>query len=60
MQGSPLNILENVPVGTTVLRLTAVDRDIGDKVHYEFVDIYRGFSINEGNEDICLEELVTF
>uniref|UniRef100_A0A7M4FAA7 Cadherin domain-containing protein n=1 Tax=Crocodylus porosus TaxID=8502 RepID=A0A7M4FAA7_CROPO len=54
MQGSPLNILENVPVGTTVLRLTAVDRDIGDKVHYEFVDIYRGFSINEDTGEITV------
>lgn len=44
----PINIYENLPVGTKLLELTATDRDIGDLVHYEFISTWKEFSINEG------------
>ncbi|KAF7246651.1 Protocadherin Fat 2 [Varanus komodoensis] len=47
-----VNILENLPFGTLVARLAAVDRDIGDTVHYEFVGSYRGFAINADTGEV--------
>ncbi|XP_051704844.2 cadherin-related family member 4 isoform X1 [Oryctolagus cuniculus] len=44
---APINIYENLPVGTELVKLTATDRDIGDSVHYEFIDTPKEFSINE-------------
>ncbi|KAI5137520.1 Cadherin Egf Lag Seven-Pass G-Type Receptor 2 [Manis pentadactyla] len=35
---APINIYENLPVGTKLVKLTATDRDTGDSVHYEFID----------------------
>lgn len=45
---APINIYENLPVGTKLVKLTATDRDIGDSVHYEFIGTQKEFSINEG------------
>ena len=45
---APINIYENLPVGTKLVKLTVTDRDIGDLVHYEFIGIQKEFSINEG------------
>ncbi|KAJ6666395.1 hypothetical protein lerEdw1_000668 [Lerista edwardsae] len=43
---SHVNISENLPFGTVVARLIAEDKDAEDRVHYEFVERYRGFAIN--------------
>lgn len=48
MPDAPINIYENLPVGTKLVKLTASDRDIGDLVHYEFIGTQKEFSINEG------------
>lgn len=45
---APINIYENLPVGTMLVKLTATDRDIGDSVHYEFIGTQKEFSISEG------------
>lgn len=45
---APINIYENLPVGTKLVKLTATDRDIGDSVHYEFIGTQKEFSISEG------------
>lgn len=50
---SAVNVFENLPFGTRVARLTAVDKDIGDTVHYEFVGSYNGFTINAGEWINC-------
>lgn len=54
MPGSPRDVLENLPVERMVFRLTSVDRDAGDKVHFEFVDIYRAFSKEMGTTKLGL------
>nr|XP_054093344.1 cadherin-12-like isoform X3 [Callithrix jacchus] len=45
---APINIYENLPVGTKLIKLTAIDRDIGDLVHYEVIGTQKEYSINEG------------
>lgn len=45
---APININENLPVGTKVAKFTATDRDIEDTVHYEFIGTQKEFAINEG------------
>lgn len=45
---APINIYENLPVGTKLVKLTATDRDIDDSVHFEFIGTQKEFSINEG------------
>ncbi|XP_055468880.1 cadherin-related family member 4-like [Psammomys obesus] len=44
---APININENLPVGTKLAKFTAADRDIGDAVHYEFIGPQKEFAINE-------------
>ncbi|XP_058513422.1 cadherin-related family member 4-like [Ochotona princeps] len=43
----PINIYENLPVGTEMIKLTATDNDLGDSVHYEFIGTPKEFSIHE-------------
>ena len=50
---APINIYENLAVGTKLVKLTATDRDIGDSVHYEFIDTQKEFSVNEGIIIFC-------
>jgi hypothetical protein len=45
---APININENLPVGTKLAKFMATDRDIGDTVHYEFIGTQKEFAINEG------------
>ncbi|KAM8770082.1 cadherin-related family member 4-like [Rhynchonycteris naso] len=49
---APINIYENLPVGTKLVKLTATDRDIGDLVHYEFIGTQKEFSVNEDSGEI--------
>ncbi|KAM5303185.1 cadherin-related family member 4-like isoform 2-T3 [Glossophaga mutica] len=49
---APINIYENLPVGTKLVKLTATDRDIGDSVHYEFIGTQKEFSINEDSGEV--------
>ncbi|GAB1294962.1 Predicted gene 28710 [Apodemus speciosus] len=44
---APININENLPVGTKLAKFTASDRDIEDTVHYEFIGTQKEFAINE-------------
>ncbi|NP_001365537.1 uncharacterized protein LOC102640594 precursor [Mus musculus] len=44
---APININENLPVGTKLAKFMATDRDIGDTVHYEFIGTQKEFAINE-------------
>jgi hypothetical protein len=45
---APINIYENLPVGTKLIKLIATDRDIEGSVHYEFIAAQKEFSLNEG------------
>lgn len=45
---APINIYENLPIGTKLVKLTATDRDIGNWIHYEFIGTQKEFSMNEG------------
>ncbi|XP_047418076.1 cadherin EGF LAG seven-pass G-type receptor 2-like [Sciurus carolinensis] len=51
---APINIYENLPVGTMLVKLTAADRDIGDSVHYEFIRTRKEFSINEDSGEVTI------
>ncbi|KAM7120548.1 cadherin-related family member 3-like isoform 2-T2 [Molossus nigricans] len=51
---APINIYENMPVGTKLLKLTATDRDIGDSVHYEFIGTQKEFAINEDSGEVTI------
>ncbi|KAL6084942.1 hypothetical protein STEG23_037235, partial [Scotinomys teguina] len=51
---APININENLPVGTKVAKFTAADRDIEDAVHYEFIGTQKVFSINEDLGDVTV------
>ncbi|XP_077652556.1 cadherin-related family member 4-like [Urocitellus parryii] len=51
---APINIYENLPVGTMLVKLTATDRDIGDSVHYEFLGTQKEFSINEDSGEVTI------
>ncbi|KAJ1164536.1 hypothetical protein NDU88_004973 [Pleurodeles waltl] len=50
----PITLNEELPAGSLIFALQATDKDIDDTVHYEFVDIYKGFSINEDTGHITL------
>lgn len=45
---APININENLPIGTKLAKFTATDRDIADTVYYEFIGTQKEFAINEG------------
>ncbi|XP_075715530.1 cadherin-related family member 4-like [Rhinoderma darwinii] len=47
-----IDIPENLPPGTVVLKLQATDRDVGDSVHYEFFTTYPGLFIDEDSGEI--------
>ncbi|XP_068128774.1 cadherin-related family member 4-like isoform X2 [Hyperolius riggenbachi] len=47
-----IEVPENLPSGTAIMRLQATDRDIGDSVHYEFFTRYPGFFIDEDSGEI--------
>ncbi|XP_066210314.1 cadherin-related family member 3-like isoform X5 [Saccopteryx leptura] len=49
---APINIDENLPVGTKLVKLTATDRDIGDSVRYEFLGTQKEFSVNEDSGEV--------
>ncbi|XP_066095328.1 cadherin-related family member 4-like isoform X3 [Saccopteryx bilineata] len=49
---APINIYENLPVGTKLVKLTATDRDIGDSVRYEFIGTQKEFSVNEDSGEV--------
>ncbi|XP_057360439.1 cadherin-related family member 3-like isoform X2 [Manis pentadactyla] len=51
---APINIYENLPVGTKLVKLTATDRDTGDSVHYEFIGTQKEFSINEDSGEVMI------
>ncbi|KAM4874040.1 cadherin-related family member 3-like [Thomomys bottae] len=51
---APINIYENLPVGTKLIKLTAADRDIGDSVYYEFIGTRKEFSINQDSGEITV------
>ncbi|KAM9077026.1 LOW QUALITY PROTEIN: cadherin-related family member 3-like [Megaptera novaeangliae] len=51
---APINIYENLAVGTKLVKLTATDRDIGDSVHYEFIDTQKEFSVNEDSGEVTI------
>nr|XP_012634942.1 cadherin-23 [Microcebus murinus] len=51
---APINIYENLPVGTKLVTLIATDRDIGDLVHYEFIGTQKEFSINEDSGEVTV------
>uniref|UniRef100_A0A8C5KS29 Cadherin related family member 17 n=1 Tax=Jaculus jaculus TaxID=51337 RepID=A0A8C5KS29_JACJA len=50
----PINIYENLPVGTKLVKLMATDRDIDDAVHYEFIGTQKEFSINEDSGEVTI------
>ncbi|KAM9650802.1 LOW QUALITY PROTEIN: cadherin-related family member 4-like [Trichechus inunguis] len=49
-----INIYENLPVRTKLVKLTATDGDIGDSVHYEFIGTQKEFSINEDSREVTV------
>ncbi|KAM6202294.1 cadherin-related family member 4-like [Rhynchocyon petersi] len=51
---APINIYENLPIGTKLVKLTATDRDIGDSVHFEFIGTQKEFSINEVSGEVTI------
>ncbi|XP_069853366.1 cadherin-related family member 4-like [Dipodomys merriami] len=51
---APINIYENLPVGTKLIKLTAADRDIGDSVYYEFIGTRKEFSINQDSGEVTV------
>ncbi|KAM8979832.1 cadherin-related family member 3-like isoform 1-T1 [Sarcophilus harrisii] len=53
---APINIYENLPLGRELIKLTANDRDIGDSVHYEFVGIFKQFSISDDSGVITISQ----
>nr|XP_034374834.1 cadherin-related family member 3-like [Arvicanthis niloticus] len=44
---APININENLPIGTKLAKFMATDRDIEDTVRYEFIGTQKVFAINE-------------
>ncbi|XP_069813826.1 cadherin-related family member 4-like [Dendropsophus ebraccatus] len=55
-----IDIPENLPPGTVVLKLQATDRDIGDSVHYEFFTTYPGLFIDEDSGEIKIAYLLDY
>nr|XP_042130356.1 cadherin-related family member 4-like [Peromyscus maniculatus bairdii] len=51
---APININENLPVGTKLAKFTATDRDIEDAIHYEFIGTQKVFVINEDLGDVSV------
>ncbi|XP_036037768.1 protocadherin Fat 4-like [Onychomys torridus] len=51
---APININENLPVGTKLAKFTATDRDIEDAIHYEFIGTQKVFAINEDLGDVTV------
>ncbi|KAL1778194.1 protocadherin Fat 2 isoform X1 [Sigmodon hispidus] len=51
---APININENLPVGTKLAKFTATDRDIEDAVHYEFIGTQKAFAISEDLGDVTI------
>ncbi|XP_041523886.1 cadherin-23-like [Microtus oregoni] len=51
---APININENLPVGTKLAKFTAIDRDIEDAVHYEFIGTQKAFAIDEDLGDVTV------
>ncbi|XP_076422153.1 cadherin-related family member 4-like isoform X2 [Peromyscus maniculatus bairdii] len=51
---APININENLPVGTKLAKFTATDRDIEDAIHYEFIGTQKVFVINEDLGDVTV------
>ncbi|KAM5236432.1 cadherin-related family member 4-like [Ctenodactylus gundi] len=51
---APINIYENLPVGTKLVKLTATDRDVGDSVHYEFIGSHKEFSISRESGEVTV------
>ncbi|XP_078503931.1 cadherin-related family member 4-like [Lissotriton helveticus] len=49
-----ITFAENLPAGNVIYQLRATDRDIDDIVRFEFMEKYKGFSINEDTGDISL------
>lgn len=56
----PINIYENLPVGTKLVKLTATDRDIGDLVHNECIGTQKEFLINEGIVFFAANHLIKY
>ncbi|XP_029417406.1 protocadherin Fat 3-like [Nannospalax galili] len=54
MPDAPININENLPVGTKLAQFTATDRDTGDRVHYEFIGTQKEFAINKDSGEITV------
>lgn len=55
-----INIYENLPVGTKLVKLTATDRDIGDLGHFECIGIQKEFLINEGRVFFVFNHLIKY
>ncbi|XP_072003377.1 cadherin-related family member 3-like [Engystomops pustulosus] len=55
-----IDIPENLPPGTVVLKVQATDRDIGDSVHYEFFTTYPGLFIDEDTGEIKIAYLLDY
>ncbi|XP_056425829.1 cadherin-23-like [Hyla sarda] len=56
----PIDIPENLPPGTVILKLQATDRDIGDSVHYEFFTTYPGLFIDDDSGEIKIAYLMDY
>ncbi|XP_063783018.1 cadherin-related family member 4-like isoform X2 [Pseudophryne corroboree] len=52
LPSNPIEIPENLPSGTVILKVQATDRDVGDSVHYEFATAYPGYFIDEDSGEI--------
>ncbi|XP_063142978.1 cadherin-related family member 3-like [Rattus norvegicus] len=51
---APININENLPIGTKLAKFTATDRDIADTVYYEFIGTQKEFAINEDSGEVTV------
>ncbi|XP_078275540.1 cadherin-related family member 3-like [Rhinoraja longicauda] len=49
-----INIPEDEPAGTIVAKFTATDRDVNDRVFYEFASKHKGFTIDENTGELKL------
>lgn len=55
-----INIYENLPVGTKLVKLTATDRDIGDLGYFECIGTQKEFLINEGRIFFVVNHLIKY
>ncbi|XP_069621251.1 cadherin-related family member 4-like [Ranitomeya imitator] len=60
LPNKPIDIPENLPPGSIVLKLQATDRDIGDNVHYEFFTTYPGLFIDEDSGEIKIAYVLDY